>query len=616
MLQNIATLTGLTLLHGTILALVTWLAGATLLRRARPAIVGVLWTIVLLKFLVPPVFPGEMALSGFLSGAFLGAGLEAPASGPPGATVEAIIPTGSEGPRGVAAPIQLLAIAWGMAVLLLAIRFAVHATGDWRRFRRLPKASPEALSEVRRLCRRIGIRRIPRVVATPDGSSPFVTGFVAPTLALPETMLARLQPAARQALILHELAHIRRGDLFVRALQNGVRILLFFWPPVWWVCRRIERSAEMACDQWAVAVSRIEPHVYAGSLLEVVKSITLSRRARGQLAFARQGRLLEERFEMILKRSEGVSPRLSWLAIPALALWATFALAGGAGGQAGQATAEKKEKKPVRVIVKSADKRPTVLEFTKDADLDGDGVISEQEIEDFKLIHPELAEHKIRVHLASAEDDSASFVWEEAADRILELHPDADANHDGILTEDEAKAFAKTVHGSEDGRTAYFFSATADSEDGLTKVEVKEEPNVIFIARDGSTDRISADAEGEWTTKTGDRIIVRHGDADTLRELDTDGDGDVSLEEANAYAAAQGGGDGEHTVLFLKRVPDEGLHELTEAEALGRGEKLARARRENLLRKHPEADLDGDGVISQEEAKALAAKLQAKSKKP
>src|SRR5882724_9923892 len=53
----------LTLLHGTVLALITWLLSVTLLRRARPAVKAALWTIVLIKFLIPPILPGEMTLS-------------------------------------------------------------------------------------------------------------------------------------------------------------------------------------------------------------------------------------------------------------------------------------------------------------------------------------------------------------------------------------------------------------------------------------------------------------------------------------------------------------------------------------------------------------------------
>src|SRR5437763_5847021 len=64
---------GLVLIHGTVLALVTWLLSVTLLRRSRPAIKSALWTVVLVKFLLPPVLPGEMAMSGWVSRAVDGA---------------------------------------------------------------------------------------------------------------------------------------------------------------------------------------------------------------------------------------------------------------------------------------------------------------------------------------------------------------------------------------------------------------------------------------------------------------------------------------------------------------------------------------------------------------
>src|SRR5882672_7625598 len=58
---------GLSLIHGTALAVITWLLSVTILRRSRPAIQAFLWTLVLIKFFVPPIFPGEMALSGWIS---------------------------------------------------------------------------------------------------------------------------------------------------------------------------------------------------------------------------------------------------------------------------------------------------------------------------------------------------------------------------------------------------------------------------------------------------------------------------------------------------------------------------------------------------------------------
>src|SRR2546423_13212383 len=58
---------GLMLIHGTILALITWLLSVTALRNTRPGFRAALWVIVLTRFLVPPILPGEMALSGWVS---------------------------------------------------------------------------------------------------------------------------------------------------------------------------------------------------------------------------------------------------------------------------------------------------------------------------------------------------------------------------------------------------------------------------------------------------------------------------------------------------------------------------------------------------------------------
>src|ERR671914_671727 len=57
----------LALAHGTALVLLTWLASATLLRRCRPSVHAALWTVVLVKFLLPPVLPGDFGLSPLLS---------------------------------------------------------------------------------------------------------------------------------------------------------------------------------------------------------------------------------------------------------------------------------------------------------------------------------------------------------------------------------------------------------------------------------------------------------------------------------------------------------------------------------------------------------------------
>jgi hypothetical protein len=67
MTDSIVNYIELTVLHGTVLALITGLLTVTVLRRSRPAIKAALWTIVLIKFLIPPILPGEMALSSWVT---------------------------------------------------------------------------------------------------------------------------------------------------------------------------------------------------------------------------------------------------------------------------------------------------------------------------------------------------------------------------------------------------------------------------------------------------------------------------------------------------------------------------------------------------------------------
>ena len=152
-----------------------------------------------------------------------------------------------------------------------------------------------------------------------------------------------IRPSVRPALIVHELAHIRRGDLWVRGLQNVARVLFFFWPPVWWVAARIDHFTEVACDHWALAFSKTTPDAYARSLLEVIKGMRPALSQNQILTFARSGRLLERRFDMILKNRQTDAPKLSRLAIAGLAGWACFVLSGAPQAQstAGSADLEK-----------------------------------------------------------------------------------------------------------------------------------------------------------------------------------------------------------------------------------------------------------------------------------
>ena len=85
---------------------------------------------------------------------------------------------------------------------------------------------------------------------------------------LPASALAGLSPQQLEAILAHELAHIRRHDYLVNLLQTLVETLLFYHPAVWWLSRRIRIERENCCDDLAVSLCG-DPVAYAKALADL-----------------------------------------------------------------------------------------------------------------------------------------------------------------------------------------------------------------------------------------------------------------------------------------------------------------------------------------------------------
>ena len=107
-----------------------------------------------------------------------------------------------------------------------------------------------------------------RVVESALIDTPSVIGLMRPLILLPIAALSSLSPGQVEALLAHELAHIRRRDYAVNLLQTVAETLLFFHPAVWWVSSRIREAREHCCDDVAVEVCG-EPAAYAAALAEL-----------------------------------------------------------------------------------------------------------------------------------------------------------------------------------------------------------------------------------------------------------------------------------------------------------------------------------------------------------
>ena len=151
----------------------------------------------------------------------------------------------------------------GLTILSGRLLFGVVGARRLRRGRR--PVSAELADRVAVLAQRLGLRMVPGVFVSDVVRDAVVTGLLRPMVLLPAAWLLEMTPEVLEAVIAHELAHIRRFDLWVNLFQRLVETILFYHPAVWWLSHRVRLVREMCCDELAVAATG-ERVVYATAL--------------------------------------------------------------------------------------------------------------------------------------------------------------------------------------------------------------------------------------------------------------------------------------------------------------------------------------------------------------
>lgn len=123
----------------------------------------------------------------------------------------------------------------------------------WLKAKRRP-VSQSVADQAWQLAHRLGLTTA-SVFASDRIREAAVVGFWQPVVLLPASWVTSLPPDVIEAVIAHELAHIRRFDVWVNLLQRLVETLLFYHPAVWWISNCIRLEREMCCDELAVAAT-------------------------------------------------------------------------------------------------------------------------------------------------------------------------------------------------------------------------------------------------------------------------------------------------------------------------------------------------------------------------
>ncbi len=164
-----------------------------------------------------------------------------------------------------------------------------------------------------RLSRRLHIGRAIVLLESTLVDVPTVIGWLKPVVLLPASAVAALSPQQLEAILAHELAHIRRHDYLVNLLQTLVETLLFYHPAVWWLSRRIRIERENCCDDLAVSLCG-DPVAYANALADL-ESLRSETAPTHHIAMAATGGALLQRIRRLLGVPSSHSGRgPAWLA--------------------------------------------------------------------------------------------------------------------------------------------------------------------------------------------------------------------------------------------------------------------------------------------------------------
>jgi bla regulator protein blaR1 len=149
--------------------------------------------------------------------------------------------------------IPLIVTLWMLGFLFFTIRFTGGVVLTARMRRKIVLIDDEkVIAGLNKLCAKINLKRKVQFAESVLVKVPIVLGYLKPMILLPFGMLSGLPREQIEAIIAHEIAHIKRYDILINLFQSIAEILFFFNPFVWYISYKIRAERENACDDAAI----------------------------------------------------------------------------------------------------------------------------------------------------------------------------------------------------------------------------------------------------------------------------------------------------------------------------------------------------------------------------
>ncbi len=308
---------------------------ARVFARNRPHLAHVLWLVVLLKCVTPPLLSSPSGLFCWMqAGGAETVSIESQPSGPiadipnnplpilppADAHVHVVAELKDRSEPVATEPTEAGQYRWASVLMVVwlcgtiamlgitAVRWMVCLGLLWRAGLSKEPAYDRLLND---LARRLKLWQPVRLVVTKSRVGPAVVGMVRPTVLLPEIIVKGKSAEQLEPILAHELIHVRRGDTWIGALTMLARAVWWFHPLVWWTGRMVSREAERCCDEAVLAELGCSPSGYARSLLEVLQR-KQSLQPVPAFPGVRPVEVTSRRMERIMRLGQGSQRRSPW----------------------------------------------------------------------------------------------------------------------------------------------------------------------------------------------------------------------------------------------------------------------------------------------------------------
>ena len=312
-----------------LLILLLFAADLLLRRRVAASVRYGLWLLLAVKLMLPPslALPGSL---GWWMGAIRAAISHSPVPAPPPRMLPASLDDLSDDLYALRASLSAsgwMLVAWAVVGLVL-LTFLVL---NWRRVARcvregsVPPAWLEAEFEHARLV--VGVGRSVRLRLTEAPLSPSVAGLSRPVVLLPRALGETLGREQLRAVLLHELIHIRRLDVWVNCAQTILQVIYWWHPLVWVANSRIRRLREEAVDDAVVLALGEDADCYAPTLVEVAKmAFHRPLAALGLVGMLESRGALRRRIERLVEFCPGRAGKLTLASCVGIVMFGAVAL--------------------------------------------------------------------------------------------------------------------------------------------------------------------------------------------------------------------------------------------------------------------------------------------------